>query len=184
MIKIASSVKIAFMFPADIDTAFTYYSDIPRMVGHLKHIDLAPTESTPNDEFRLWYHTTKLGRSHVHVYCGVRLELDYKNRIIFLQPMEGFPPVQTKVTVNSTTTRGYYSSEGRFLVAGPDSTRIEYTLQLQATPPKPKGMQIVPGRIVDAVAQNITSTRMKEIAESFIDKSVQEFPLWRDARVS
>lgn len=183
MIKIASSVKIAFMFPADIDTAFTYYSDIPKMVGHLRHIDLAPTETAQENEFRLWYHTTELGRYHIHVFCDVRLELDTKNHIIYLNPMQGFPPVETKVTLNSTTTRGYYSSEGRFFAAGQSNTRIEYTLQLKATPPKPKGMQLIPNKIVDSVAQNITTTRMREIADSFIESSVQEFPLWRDMRV-
>ncbi len=182
MIKIASSVKIAFMFPADRDTAFAYYSDIPRLIGHLKHIDLVPTENASDDEFRLWYHTIELGRYHIHVYCDVRVELDPVNRVIFLHPIEGFPPVQTKVTINSTSTRGYYSSEGRFLEAGPDSTRIEYMLQLKATPPRPMGMQFVPGKIVDTVAQNITSNRMKEIAEGFIESSVQGFPLWRDVQ--
>lgn len=180
MIKIASSVKIAFLFPADWETAFSYFSDIPRLVTHLKHIDLVLTENLVEQEFRLWYHTVELGRYHIHVYCDIRVELDRETRRILLQPIQGYPPVPTKVTVNSTTTRGYYSSEGRFLAVGPDSTRIEYALNLQATPPKPKGMQLVPGRIVDKVAQNITSHRMREIADGFIESSVQGFPLWRE----
>ncbi len=184
MIKIASSVKIAFMFPANRDTAFAYYSDIPRLVEHLKHIDLVPTENLVENEYRLWYHTVELGRYHIHVYCDIRVELDDKNHRILLLPIQSYPPVPTKVTVNSTSTRGYYSSEGFFIAAGPDSTRIEYTLKLQASPPKPKGMRLVPGKIVDSVAQNITTSRMKEIADGFIESSVQGFPLWRDEQIA
>lgn len=183
MIKIASTVKIAFMFPADRDTAFQYYSDIPRLVDHLRHIDLVPTENLIENEYRLWYHTVELGRYHIHVYCDIRVELDHANQRILLQPIQSFPPVPTKVTVNSTSTRGYYSSEGLFVEAGPDSTRIEYSLKLEASPPKPKGMRYVPGKIVDSVAQNITSNRMKEIADGFIESSVQKFPLWRETHM-
>ncbi len=180
MIKIASSVKIAFMFPADRNTAFTYYSNIPRLVQHLKHIDLVPTESLVENEYRLWYHTVELGRYHIHVYCDVRVEYDYASHRIVLHPIQSFPPVPTKVAVNSTSTRGYYSSEGHFMDAGKDCTRIEYTLKMDASPPKPKGMRFVPGKIVDSVAQNITSNRMKEIADGFIESSVQGFPLWQE----
>ncbi len=180
MIKIASSVKIAFMFPADWETAFTYYSDIPRLVAHLPHIDLVPTENLVEGEYRLWYHTVELGRYHIHVYCDIRVELDRKKRKIILHPVQSFPPVPTKVTVNSTSTRGYYSSVGHFIAAGPDSTRIEYVLKMKASPPKPKGMRIVPGKIVDSVAHSVTTNRMKEIADGFIESSIQEFPLWRN----
>lgn len=178
MINISSSVKISFMFPADWETAFAYYRDIPRLVQHLKYIDLIPaSEGMADNEFRLCYHTVELGRYHIRVYCDIRVELDEQQRVIRLVPIKNFPPVNTKVTLNSTTTRGYYSSEGRFLPTG-DQTRIEYTLKMEAKPPSPKGMRFIPGRIVDTVAQNITTNRMKEIAEGFIDSSVQSFPQW------
>lgn len=181
MIKIASSVKISFMFPAPWEVAYEYYSHIPRLVQYLRHIDLVPLDTLPDDQFRLWYHTTEVGRYHIHVYCDISVEMDREQRLIRLVPIQSFPPVETKVTINSTTTRGYYSSEGYFHEAG-DETRIEYLLSLDAKPPKPKGMRFVPGRIVDSVAQNITTNRMTEIAQGFIKNSIQSFPAWRDAR--
>lgn len=181
MIKIASSVKLSFMFPASWETAFEFYSDFPRMVEHLLHIDLVPTDSLTKSEYRLWYHTIELGRYHIHVFCDIRLELDPVNRTIEIVPIQNFPPIETKVTINSTATRGNFSSTGRFIPAG-DETRIEYILRLDAKPPKPKGMRFVPGRIVDGVAQNITSNRVKEIAEGFISHSVQAFPAWYDTQ--
>ncbi|MCA9960785.1 MAG: hypothetical protein KC443_17215, partial [Anaerolineales bacterium] len=156
MIKIASSVKISFMFPADWQTAFAYYSDIPRLVEHLQYIDLVPIDTMPENEYRLCYHTVELGRYHIHVYCDIRVELDREEHTIRLLAVNSFPPVETNVTLNSTSTRGYYSSEGKFLAAGEDETRIEYVLQMKANPPRPKGMRLVPGKIVDSVAQNIT----------------------------
>lgn len=181
MIKIASSAKLSFMFPADLNTALTYYRDFPRVVQFLAHIDLVPAESVTPDEFRLCYHTVEMGRYHIYVYCDVRVEVDRRENVIRLLPIQNFPPVKTEVTLNATTTRGYYSSEGYFFEAGADATRIEYTLRLEANPPKPKGMRFVPSRIVDGVAQNITTTRIKEIAQGFIDSSLQAFPAWRDA---
>jgi hypothetical protein len=36
----------------------------------------------------------------------------------------------------------------------------------------------MPGKMVDKIAQNITNHRVKEIANSFIDSSIDQFPLW------
>ncbi|MCA9971918.1 MAG: DUF1997 domain-containing protein [Anaerolineales bacterium] len=181
MIKIASSAKLSFMFPADVDTAVAYYQDFARVVEFLQHIDLAPSESVTPDEYRLCYHTVELGRYHIHVYCDVRVEVDHDEHVIRLLPIQNFPPIKTEVTLNSTTTRGNYSSVGYFYAAGEGATRIEYELRMEASPPKPKGMRFVPGRIVDSVAQNITTTRIREIAQGFIENSLQAFPAWRDA---
>ena len=177
MIKIASSVKLSFMFPADWVTAFEYYSDLPRSISHLAHIDIVPSDVNSEDEFRLWYHTVELGRYHIHVFCDIRMEYLRDQKIIRMIPIKNFPPVETKVTVNSTTTRGYYRSEGKFYDAG-DQARIEYMFELQASPPKPKGMRLVPGKIVDKVTQNITKNRMSEIASDFISNSVSAYPEW------
>jgi hypothetical protein len=96
---------------------------------------------------------------------------------IRLTPIENLPPIKTQVTINSTTDRGHYSSEAHFIEAG-DQTRVEYTLSMNARPPRPKGMRFMPGRMVDKIAQNITTHRIKEIAEEFISSSIDAFPLW------
>ena len=180
MIKIASSVNMSFMFPADQRTTFTYFSDIPRLVQYLHHIDLAPLELSAANEYRLCYHTLELAAYHIIVYCDIRVELDDEACVIRLLPINNFPPVETKVTINSTTTRGYYASEGYFFPAG-DQTRVEYHLSMNATPPRPIGMKFVPMRLVDSIAQNITRNRMKEIADGFIYNSLSAFPAWQEA---
>lgn len=164
------------MFPADIATTFAYYSDMQRLAQHLKYIELVDSEPETENDYRLYYNTIELGSYHIHVYCDVRMELEPDTTIRIL-PIENLPAINTNVTLNATTARGRYSSEARFLPAG-DHTRVEYTLSLQARPPRPKGMRFMPGKMVDKIAKNITTHRIKEIAEAFIDSSVDEFPIW------
>ncbi|MCP4427887.1 MAG: hypothetical protein GY803_25670 [Chloroflexi bacterium] len=178
MIKIDSAVRFSFMFPADRAAAFAYYSDMRRLTQHLKYIDLVDSE--PDDEeneFRLYYNTTELGSYHIHVYCDVRMDTNCDQHAICLEPIESLPAVKTKVTISSTTARGFYSSEAKFFTAG-EQTRVEYMLSMKARPPRPKGMRFMPGRMVDRIAQNITNHRVKEIAEAFIASSIDAFPEW------
>ncbi len=179
MIKIDSAVKFSFLFPADRQTAFHYYSDLYRLVSHLKFISIS--DAGPNQEFQLYYHTMELGAYHIHVYADIRLELNPADFTIKLLPIKRDPPIETAVTLNATTTRGYYASEAIFHEAGAE-TRIEYLLTMRARPPRPKGMRFMPKRMVNKIAQNITSHRVKEIAEHFIESSVDHFPEWRQER--
>lgn len=176
MININSSVQFSFMFPADIATTFAYYSDMQRLIQHLKYIELVDSEPEHENEYRLYYNTVELSSYHIHVYCDVRMELE-DQKTIRIVPVQNFPPIKPKVTLNSTTARGYYASEAHFLPVE-DHTRVEYTLSLQAQPPRPKGMRFMPGKMVDTIAQNITTHRIKEIADTFIDSSIDQFPIW------
>lgn len=177
MIKIDSQVQFSFMFPADIATTFAYYSNMQRLAQHLKYIELVDSEPEAENEYRIYYNTVELGSYHIHVYCDLRMELD-GGEMIRLVPVENLPPIKTKVTLNATTARGYYASEARFYPAG-DYTRVEYSLSLHANPPRPKGMRFMPGKMVDKIAQNITNHRVKEIANAFIDSSIDHFPIWQ-----
>ncbi len=181
MIKIDSTIRFSFMFPADRATTIAYYSNMPRLVQHLKYIDLVDSEPEDEEkEFRLYYNTVELGSYHIHVYCDVRMVTDSDQHTICLEPIECLPAIKTKVTISSTTSRGFYNSEAKFIEAG-EQTRVEYMLAMKARPPRPKGMRFMPGRMVDKIAQNITNHRVKEIAEGFIASSVDAFPEWLEA---
>ncbi|MCZ7668900.1 MAG: DUF1997 domain-containing protein [Chloroflexi bacterium] len=176
MIKIAAKARFSFMFPADIKTAFEFYSDMERMVRYLMHIKII--DSLPECQYRLYYNTIELGTYHIHVYCDVQLQADLNKGCINIVSVENLPPIETEVTFNATTARGYYSSEAVFYDEG-DETRVEYTLIMQATPPRPKGMRFMPGKMVNKIATNITNHRMREIAENFIETSIADFPRWQ-----
>ena len=178
MIKINSAIRFSFMFPADLATTFQYYSDMRRLVRHLKYIELVDSiQPAATADFRLYYNTVELGSYHIHVYCDVRMAVDPDAHKICLTAVENTPPIPTQVTINSTTARGFYNSEAHFIAAG-EQTRVEYMLALKARPPRPKGMRFMPGRMVDKIAQNITTHRVKEIAEGFVDSSIDAFPQW------
>ncbi len=181
MIKIAAKARFSFMFPADRKTAFDFYSDMTRMASYLQHIELVDNQS--ECQYRLYYNTVELGTYHIHVYCDVRMDLEPEDCIIQIVSVENLPPIETEVTINATTTRGYYSSEAYFHDEG-DETRVEYILALQALPPRPKGMRFMPGRMVDTIANNITNHRMREIAEHFIESSIADYPRWLAERES
>lgn len=175
MIKIAAKARFSFMFPADRKTTFEFYSDMGRMVQYLMHIEIVDTQ--PDCQYRLYYNTVELGTYHIHVYCDVQLKTDFNQSNISMVSIENLPPIETDVTINATTARGFYSSEAFFYDEG-DETRVEYTLSMQATPPRPKGMRFMPGKMVDKIASNITNHRMREIAENFIESSIADFPRW------
>jgi hypothetical protein len=175
MIKIDSTVKFSFLFPAERTVAYEYYSDIGRLVSHLKHIDLV--DSAADGIHRLYYNTVELGTYHIHVYLDVRLELHPADHRIRILPIKRENPVKTEVSLNATTTYGYYSSEAQFHCLG-NETRIEYMFKLRARPPRPKAMRLMPRRMVDRIARDITNHRVKEIANSFVHESIDAFPLW------
>jgi len=179
MIKIDSTVEISFLFPAERAVAYQYYSDMKNMVNHLKYIELV--DAGGDQAYRMYYNTVELGTYHIHVYWDVRLDLSGGDHLLRILPIKNNPPIKTEVSLNSTTTRGYYSSEARFFDLG-EETRVEYTLKLRARPPRPKGMRLMPKKIVDNIAKNITNHRVKEIADSFIDSSIDGFPLWMAER--
>jgi hypothetical protein len=178
MLKVAGSAGLSFVFPARRPLAFAFYSDMERLVSYLPHIDLLYEER--DYEYRMRYQSTELGSYHLSIFCDVRMELPPGNRVIRLVSLENLPPIETKLTVNSTTGRGFFSSEAYFHDEGPDQTRIEYKLNLGANLPRPLGMRFMPGRVVDSVANGITNRRLREIIEGFLEGSVADFPVWQE----
>jgi len=109
------------------------------------------------------------------------MDIQSDDYIVRIVSVENLPPIETNVTINATTARGFYSSEAFFHEEG-DETLVEYTLALQAKPPRPKGMRFMPRKMVDKIANNITNHRMREIAENFIESSIADFPRWQTER--
>jgi hypothetical protein len=180
MIKIAAKARFSFIFPADRKTTCAFYSNMHRLVNYLKYIEL--TENQSEYQFRLYYNTVELGTYHIHVYCDVRMDIVAGAHTIRMVSVENLPPIETAVTINATTPRGYFSSEAKFHDEGDQQTRVEYMFTLNAKPPRPKGMRFMPRKMVDKIANNITNHRMREIAEYFIESSIADFALWQAAQ--
>jgi hypothetical protein len=178
MLKVAGSATLSFLFPARRPVAHAFYSDMTRLVSYLPHIDLLNQEG--DYEYRLCYQSTELGTYHLSIFCDVRMERPPGNRLIRLVSIENLPPIETKLTVNSTTGRGFFTSEAHFHDEGVNQTRIDFKMNLGANLPRPLGMRFMPGRVVDNIANGITNRRLREIVEGFLDASLADFPTWQE----
>ncbi len=154
--------------------AYAYYADVSRLLSYLPHIMLV--RAYDPDRFRLLYHATELGLYHIRIFADVQTTLD-KGWVLRVHPLNGIPPVSNQAGIHSSTAQGIFQSRSAFHEEG-DQTRIEYSLQLQASLPSPLGLRFVPGTVVQHMAGSITRLRIREIVDGFIERSTDAFPHW------
>ncbi len=175
MIKLAGTARRSFTFPADLVTTYAYYGDLQHVLKYLPHITVVKQHA--DDHFRVLYSSNELGAYTIRVFCDMRATLDGGRRLIRIVPEEGLPPIHPAASFYATSGRGYFSMESLFTEAG-NSTEINFTLQLEARLPMPRGMRFVLGGIVDRVARSITDNRMNEIIDGFVQQTTSAFPDW------
>lgn len=174
MIRVSGAIHRSFIFPAGLPLAYAYYADIGRVLRHLPHICLAQRYGP--DHLRLLYRSTELGIYSFRIVADVQTILE-DGHVLHVRPLESLPPVQPQIGADSTMAQGRFTSTSVFHHRG-DETRIEYNLQLQADLPTPFGLRVMPGVVVNGIARSITKTRIREIVEGFIMRSVDAFPHW------
>ena len=179
MIKLAGTATLTFNVPAPLTVAYAYYSDLETVLHYLPHIEVV--EAFAPDHFRLLYMSREFGGYSMQIYCDLRALIEGGMHVIRILPEENLPPVDASAGVNSSVGRGYFSSRGLFFEDG-EETRIEYEFELKSQLPRPLGMRLMPSRMVNGIARNVTRTRMREIAEGFIERSLAEFPWWLEER--
>jgi hypothetical protein len=172
MICITGAVHRSFNFPADLPTACAYFRDFSRLVRFLPHIELARTHGP--HQFRVLYHTLELGVYRVRIYCDIETQFEARQRVLHVRSLTGPKPVRPRVTLTSLTAQGNYTSHSSFNAQG-RHTRVEYQLALHAELPKPLGLQLIPDRVVEKIAEGITVRRIREIADGFITRAIWEF---------
>ncbi len=177
MIEIAGSARRTFLFPADVPTAFAYYSDTSRILSYLPHICVA--RAYGYDQFRLLYSTAELGIYRIRIFCDLHAKLDAKSgwHAIYISPLQDISPVKAEAGLNSSTAQGYYTSTSIFRAEG-DRTRINFSMTLEARLPPPRALRFVPVGVVNGIARSITRSRIREIASGFIQRSIDAFPYW------
>lgn len=176
MIKIAGSAQRSFIFPAELPMAYAYYSDLGRILNYLPHICLVQTYTY--DRFRVLYNTLELGAYHIRIFCDLQAVMGGdKEQVLRIHPLQGVKPIKPESGLNTTTTQGVFSMESVFGDKGAQ-TQIDYNLQLEAKLPTPLGLRLVPGGVVDSIAESIMEMRIHEIAEGFVDRSIEAFPHW------
>ena len=123
MISIAAATRRCFTLPADVATTTAYFRDLERTLRDLPHLSLVRTHGP--DRYRILYSAAESGVYHVALYCDIQVQFDATTQTIDVTPATGIPPVPPKVTVNSLTGQGNYSSRAVLRSAG-SSTGITY----------------------------------------------------------
>ena len=172
MIKIAGTTHQTFSFPADITTVSNFYRDFSRILHFLPNIQ--PVRAYGPDQFRVMYHTLELGVYRVRIYCDLQVSYDEAAQTLHVAPLLDKPPVRSEATVHSLTAQGRFISRSIFRPRSEHSL-VDYQLSLEARLPKPLGLMLIPDRVIEQIASDITEWRIQEIAGGFIARSVQEY---------
>lgn len=172
MIKITGTNHQTFAFPADVPTASLFYGDFSRIINYLPHIQLVKAYS-PN-QFRVMYHTIELNVYRVRIFCDLQVHYDLATQTLNVTSLLDKPPVKGEATVQSLMAQGYFTSQSVFHADG-DRTLVDYRLSLDARLPKPFGLMLMPDKVMQQIAQNITEWRIHEIANGFVKRSIKEF---------
>lgn len=175
MITLNGIIQRKFYFPADPLTTMIYFSDLSRVAHFLPHISVVETYA--GDKVRIRYQTVELGAYTINIYCDLELKVDSDKFIITIDPLAGCAEVEGDATLNATTGYGYYNSTAT-LTPEDDGTTIDYHFQFQSKLQRPRGLRMMPKRIVDRIAQSISLGRVEEIAEGFMESATAAFPDW------
>lgn len=182
MIEIQATASREFLFPAALPLAIEFFSDFRRVTHFLPHISLVQ-ETAESQQYRVLYSTIELAAYQVHIFADVKTEFDPTQKILYVRPATGFQPVQAKATFRSLTASGSYSSRSVFHEAG-DQCDILFEMQLGATLPRPLGLRLMPGPVLNHIADSITNQRMEEIIESFIQSSIKAYRASEPTKIS
>lgn len=179
MITLNGAIQRKFFFPSDPLTAMIYFSDLSRVVYFLPHISVVETYAS--DKVRIRYQTVELGAYTINIICDLELKVDADHFVIQIDPLDGCAPVEADATLNATIGYGYYTSTAR-LTPEDGGTAIDYQFRFQSKLPRPRGLRMMPKRIIDRIAQSISLGRVEEIAEGFMSSATEAFDEWLAAQ--
>jgi hypothetical protein len=178
MIEIKAATRREFKFPAPVPLALDFFSSFRRITQFLPHISLV--REFEDGRYRLLYSTVELATYEVHIFADVATLVDESDQTITVSPALDFLPVNSKAGLRSLTAPGHYSSRSIFHNAGDNQCEIEYILELNASLPRPLGLSLVPGTVLNSIALSITHRRMEEIIDGFITRSKNAYSQWYD----
>ncbi|HFE67432.1 MAG TPA: DUF1997 domain-containing protein [Chloroflexi bacterium] len=177
MLNLTGAITRSFIFPAPINLTICYYSDLIKMIHLMPHITLIHTYA-PN-QVRVLYETVELGSYTIRVYTDLESQVLPDEQGIEIYPVElaTAVPVETKSTMRESVGQGLFSLSAQFFDLG-HQTRVEYTVKMQSELKRPRGMRLMPKRVVNRIAQGITENRTREIIDGFIKETLDDFPQW------
>jgi hypothetical protein len=179
MIKLNGAAQREFLFQADALTSLQYFGVLNQAVRFLPHIEIVE-EYGPN-ELRVCYSSLELGAYTIRVITDLECVVDEENMTIMVRPLQGKEPAKGEASLNETAGYGYFASTA-FLEDTEDGTFIDYRLKIAANLPRPRGLRMMPGRVVNRIASSISQGRVNEIIDGFMTNAVASFPAWLEER--
>ena len=176
MITLNGTIQRKFYFPADPLTTLIYFSDLSRVTYLLPHI--AVVDAYSSDKVRIRYQTVELGAYTINIFCDLNSTVDLDNMEIVIGPLADCEQIPQEVSLNATTGHGYYASTAK-LSPEDDGTAIDYYFQFKSELLRPRGLRMMPKRVVDRIAHSISLGRVKEIAEGFMENALDAYDDWR-----
>jgi len=178
MIKLTGSIQRVFIFPAVPDITLIYYSELIRVAQFMPYISLVHTYAP--HQIRALYESVELGSYTVKIYTDLEGKIDKSNQTISVFPIKlsNSNPIQPKASSRETIGHGLFAIEAQlFEFSG--QTRIEAQLRLEAILERPRGMNLMPKRVVNRLAKGIANNRIREMADGFIKNSTEFFTEWQ-----
>ena len=179
MITLNGTIERRFYFPADPLMTLIYFSDLSRVTYLLPHITVVETYSA--DEVRIRYQTVELGAYTINIICDLDGCVNVESMEILIGPLAGSTDVAREATLNATTGYGYYTSSAK-LFPEDGGTAIDYRFQFTSELLRPRGLRMMPKRVVDRIVQSISLGRVEEIAEGFMENAIEAFAAWHAAQ--
>jgi hypothetical protein len=178
MIKISGSIHRSFIFPAPPSVTLAYFSEITQVARFMPHISLVHIYA-PN-QIRAMYETVELGAYTIRILTDLEGKIDGQAQTISVYPVQiaTAVPIQPEATLRETIGHGLFAIEAQ-LFDLQEQTRLEATLRLQAELERPHSLSLMPGRVVNHIAQGITDQRIREMADGFIRAAIEAFPEWQ-----
>lgn len=175
MITLNGTIQRKFHFPTDPLTTLIYFSELSRVTRFLPHIEVIEAYST--DSVRIRYQTVELGAYTINIFCDLECAVDVEKGEITITPLAGNDNVKAEATLNATTGYGYYTSAAR-LYEEDGGTGIDYYFQFKSQLQRPRGLRMMPKRVVDRIAHSISLGRVEEIAAGFMETALEAFDDW------
>lgn len=171
-VEIDGATRRSYLFPATLHRAFAYYSELDTLLNCLPHISVVKKYSETG--FRLLYSTMELGVYSIRIVCDLEAALDAQTHLLRISPLKGTNQIELIFSLRSIQAQGFYSSESKFIPFG-DYTHIDYSLCIQASLPAPLATLYMPPAMQNSIASSITTWRIGEIAEGFIESSIRKY---------
>lgn len=175
MINISGQINRSFVFPAPLESAFYHYRDVEKLMTFLPHISIVDFDKELL-QLRTLYSTRELGTYDINILCDLDFVVDEANYSFHVSAVDRLPAIKPHTSLRSTLARGYFTCNSIFSpVEDSDETVVDYHIAIRAKLPTPKGLRLMPGRVVSGIVSGVTNGRMKEIADGFVLNSILAF---------